>query len=113
MSGAVGVKSFLGQGRAFDRCRLNAPRQDVTETEPGEPLSSLVAEERRIRSHVQLRFLGKLLQYLRRLRPKRADSPLASLAKQSHLRWCVELQVAGVQVDNLLGSCTGVKEHGE
>src|SRR5260370_9337762 len=113
MPGAVLVKALAGQGRALDHCRAEVLRQDVADTKPREPLPSLVAEERRIRATVQLRFHDELLQHLCHLRPERADSPLSSLTEQGYLGWRIDLQVTGVQVDDFLDPCAGIKQHPE
>ena len=76
MPGAVRVKSFVGHRRAPTSGRPVVFRHDVSDTESGEPLSSLIAEEWHIRTHVQAHFLGKLLQYLCRFGPERTDPPL-------------------------------------
>jgi hypothetical protein len=85
--------------------------QDVPDTEAGERLAAVVAEQGLGGGRIDSAFGNQCSESVSRLRPKRTHALLTSFAVEQDMKRALKLDVARTQVDDLLDASAGVEEY--
>jgi hypothetical protein len=105
------MKSLSGQRGLLRLCAATVFGEDIADSKSRQWSAAVVPKERFTIVERNLPFRKKGFDDFRSLRPKRTDAFFATLSKKPDMERSLQLKIAGLEIDYLLHTRTGVK-HG-